>query len=174
MLVVVILAISLSMDAFSLSVCFGTLNLSYRKIFSLSIIVGIFHFIMPILGMNIAHLIMDVVKFNPKYITFVVFVALGLFMILDKEEHSSKTLSNIFTMLLFGFAVSIDSLIAGIGLDVIYDNHIISAFTFSIFSAIFTMLGLILGKYINEKIGSISKVFGGTILIGLAIWYLTK
>lgn len=174
MLVVIILAISLSMDAFSLSVCFGTLNLSYKKIFLLSIIVGIFHFIMPILGMNISHLLLNVIKFKPKYITFIVFLVLGLFMIFDKEKENNKTLSNIFAILLFGLAVSIDSLIAGIGLDVIYDNHIISALTFSVFSAIFTLLGLILGKYINEKIGNISKVFGGAILIILAIWYLTK
>lgn len=174
LVLVILLAISLSMDAFSLSVCFGTLNLSYKKILSLSLIVGIFHFIMPLLGMSVAHIILRFIKFNPKYITFITFLALGLFMILDKEDKNTKKLSGILSMLLFALAVSIDSLIAGIGLNMIYDNHLISALTFSIFSGIFTLLGLLIGKYINSRIGNISKVIGGIILIAFSIIYLTK
>lgn len=171
---VILLAISLSMDAFSLAVCFGTLNLAYKKIFTLSIIVGIFHFAMPLLGMNIAHIILKFITFNPKYISFVIFLALGLFMILNKEETNQKKLSGILSMLLFALAVSIDSLIAGIGLDMVYHNHILSAIIFSIFSAAFTLIGLLIGKYINNKVGNVSKIIGGVILIILSIQYLTK
>lgn len=161
------------MDAFSLSICIGTLNIRYKKILILSIIVGIFHFIMPIIGMNIAHLILKYISFNPKNITTIVFLLLGIFMIIDKNDNINK-LTNTLSLILFGFLVSIDSLVAGIGIDMIYHNHIIAAFIFSIFSFTFTLLGLLIGKYINNRIGNVSKIFGGVILIALALQNLTK
>ena len=67
MLLVILLSISLSMDAFSLSLCFGTLNLSYKKIFTFSLIVGIFHFMMPLLGMNLGDIMLKYILIDPKY-----------------------------------------------------------------------------------------------------------
>ena len=173
MFLLILLGISLSMDAFSLSICIGTLNIRYKKILMLSIIVGIFHFIMPIIGMNIAHIILKYISFNPKYITTILFFLLGTFMIFDKNTNIDK-ITNTISLILFGFLVSIDSLVAGVGLDMIYSNHLLPAFTFSIFSFTFTLLGLLIGKYINKRIGNISKVFGGIILIALALQNLTK
>ena len=48
--IVITIAISLSMDAFSLSLLYGTLNLEKKFIWKLSLIVSIYHFFMPILG----------------------------------------------------------------------------------------------------------------------------
>ena len=58
MILVIALAIALSMDAFSLALCLGTLNFSYKKMLMISVAVGIFHFIMPIIGMYIAEIIL--------------------------------------------------------------------------------------------------------------------
>ena len=45
-----LIAISLSMDAFSLSLAYGTLNLKKKEIHRLALMVGIFHFVMPLFG----------------------------------------------------------------------------------------------------------------------------
>ena len=95
-------------------------------------------------------------------------------MIFDKEEKSISKLSNILSLFLFGFLVSVDSFVAGIGLEIIYDNHVICAIIFSAFSALFTLTGLLLGKYLNNKIGKYAKILGGIIIIALSIQYLTK
>ena len=42
-------AVALSMDAFSLAILYGTLGLTNKKRITLSIIVGMYHFIMPLL-----------------------------------------------------------------------------------------------------------------------------
>ena len=49
-LVVVIIAIALSMDAFSASLGYGTLNFDKRKIFIISLTVGLFTFLCQLLG----------------------------------------------------------------------------------------------------------------------------
>lgn len=174
MILVIALAIALSMDAFSLALCLGTLNFSYKKMLMISVTVGIFHFIMPIIGMYIAEIILKFVIFNPKYISFIVFFILGLFMIFDKNETNVNKIFNIFSIVLFALLVSIDSFVAGIGLENIYNNHIVCTLTFTIFSSLFTLSGLFLGKYINSKIGNVSKLIGGIILIVLSIHYLTN
>ena len=47
---VIMIAIGLSMDAFSLAILYGTLNFTKRKALTLAGFVGAFHFFMPLLG----------------------------------------------------------------------------------------------------------------------------
>ena len=77
-------------------------------------------------------------------------------------------------LLIFGLAVSLDSFSVGLGLKAIYSNPLVSAFIFSISSLIFTYIGLLLGKKINECIGKISTIVGSLILIMIGILYLYK
>ena len=51
--IIFVIAVSLSMDAFSLSLAYGTLNLKKKYIKQLSLIVGIYHFFMPLIGLLI-------------------------------------------------------------------------------------------------------------------------
>ena len=50
-LTTILVGISLSMDAFSLSLAYGTINLNKRQKLTLSLIVGAYHFIMPLIGL---------------------------------------------------------------------------------------------------------------------------
>ena len=63
--VIFMLAVGLSMDAFSLSLIYGTLELSKKRCRQMSIIVGIFHFIMPILGYQIGEF--KIYQNKPRY-----------------------------------------------------------------------------------------------------------
>ena len=55
LLSIIIVAISLSMDAFSLALAYGTLGLGPKMLFKISLSVGLFHFFMPLLGMGIKY-----------------------------------------------------------------------------------------------------------------------
>lgn len=162
------LAISLSMDAFFLSLAYGSLNLDKKLIYKLSIIVGLYHFFMPIFGVSFGNLL----NFNNKYIVSLIFFIIGINMILDLfKKRELKPLSFIY-MLLFGLSVSLDSFTVGIGLSSIMKFTIICPLTFSFVSAMFTYLGLILGKKINEIVGNISIIFGGLTIIILGVYYI--
>lgn len=172
-LIIIIIAVSLSMDAFSLSLAYGTLNITKKNIWQLSMIVGIYHFLMPLLGMLVGSLILKYFPISPNILVFVVLVFIGVEMI--NESRSSDTevkTMNLKELLLFGLAVSLDSFSVGIGLETISHHYIISALLFSFSSFFFTYLGLILGKRINNKIGSISTLIGGIVLISIGIMYL--
>lgn len=172
-ILIIIIAISLSMDAFSLSLAYGTLNLPSRKIFVLSLIVGIYHFFMPIFGRLIGNLIFNYIPIKPDIIVLVILVFIGINMIIDtfKKEDCDKSIDNL-GIILFGFAVSLDAFSVGITLPNITNQYLLSSIIFSICSFIFTYAGLLLGSKINKIIGSLSTLIGGIFLILVGILYV--
>lgn len=171
--IIIVIAVSLSMDAFSLSLAYGTLNITKKNIWQLSTIVGVYHFIMPLLGMFVGNLILQYFKVAPNILVFVVLVFIGVEMIGESRNQDKEVkVMNLKELLLFGLAVSLDSFSVGIGMETISHHYIISAFLFSCSSFLFTYLGLILGKKINNRIGSISTLIGGIVLIIIGIMYL--
>jgi len=169
------IAISLSMDAFSLSLAYGTINLKKKEISILSIIVGVYHFFMPIFGMLIGGYINKFINASKYLIILVIFSLIGINMLIEsKKEKEEVKYMKIGQMLLFGFAVSIDSFSVGIGINNISNNFIMCSSIFSLTSFIFTYLGLKLGKKLNLLIGKIATFIGGISLILLGIIYVIK
>lgn len=171
--IILIIAVSLSMDAFSLSLAYGTLNLKKKQIYNLSFIVGVYHFFMPLLGMFIGSGFLEIIPIKPSFIVFVILVVIGIQMIFESfKEERHLELNGILQLLTFGLAVSIDSFSVGIGMEAISDNFLLCSSLFSISSFVFTYLGLILGKKINLLIGKVSTLIGGLVLIVIGIIYL--
>ena len=171
--IILTIAVSLSMDAFSLSLAYGTLNLEKKDINKISIIVGIYHFIMPLIGLTTGNILLKIIPIPSDTIVCIVLTFIGIEMIIDsfkKEENIKKMTSK--EMILFGLAVSLDSFSIGIGLEALRNNYILCVTIISLTSLIFTYMGLILGKKINNLIGKISTLIGGIILIIIGITYI--
>lgn len=172
-LFITVVAISLSMDAFSLSLAYGTIGLNKKDMLKLTLIVSLYHFFMPLLGLEVGNLIMTYLPVSPDVLVFLVLVFIGVQMIMEsfKDNHINENLS-LFELLAFGFAVSLDSFSVGIGLSSLTKNYLFSCLNFSFFSGLFTFLGLHLGKYITSLFGKTSTILGGIILIILGIIYV--
>ena len=160
-------AVSLSMDAFSLSLAYGTLGLNVKEMHFLSIIVGIYHFIMPLLGMKLGSIILNIIPVHPDIL---IFLLLTIQMIIEstKQEKVDKKMGYL-ESLLFGFAVSMDSFSVGIGILGITHHFLIAAFIFSICSYLFTRIGLKLGKNCHQKLGNLATRLGGSCLIVIGV-----
>ena len=55
--IIILIAISLSMDAFSLSLAYGMEGINNKNKLFLSLTVGIYHFIMPLIGLILSNII---------------------------------------------------------------------------------------------------------------------
>ena len=175
MILIFFIAISLSMDAFSLALAYGTISLSKKEINTLTIIVGLYHFFMPILGMILGRFITNTIHIGGDLLVLLIFSFIGINMIIDsvKTEEKIKKMK-LSEMLLFGLAVSIDSFSIGIGINNISNNFLLCSIIFSITSFIFTYIGLKLGNKLNQLIGKISTLMGGIFLIILGVVYFFK
>lgn len=168
--IILLLAFSLSMDAFSLSLAYGTLNFESKMKKRLSLSVGIFHFIMPILGMSVKYYLKDFFHISLDIITFVIFVYIGMTMIINKDtENKIEFDMYLKNILLFSIAVSLDSFTVGLALN---DFILLAPLIFSLFSMIFTYLGLNIGERLHKKYGRMATILGGIIFIVLGFIYL--
>ena len=141
MALVFLIAISLSMDAFSLALVYGTFGIDRKNKFILSIIVGMYHFVMPLLGMFIGELILSLFKFNTDILVSFILCFIGIQMLISsfKNEENIKA------------------------------GTIISPLIFALVSFVFTFIGLSIGNKIEKLLGKIATTIGGVILtiIGL-------
>lgn len=169
------IGVSLSMDTFSISLSIGTFNISKNKTIFLSILVGIMHFFMPLIGTILGHKITTFLNINVNFLLGIILIIIGIEMIVDlfKEEEKNFNLS-IFNMFLISMSVSLDSFSTGLGLHAITNDFLLSGTIFSICAASFTFLGLLIGKYSNNKIGILSNILGIILLLILGILHILK
>lgn len=172
-MLIFLIAISLSMDAFSLSLAYGIEGVSDKKKIILSSVIGVYHFIMPLMGLTFSNIITNHLLINIHYIASLILFVIGLDLILSKDKKE-KPIFSIIGILLFGITVSLDSLSVGIGIKAITNNYFSSFLIFSLTASFFTYLGLYLGNIINQKIGTYSKTLGGIILLLIAVIILKK
>lgn len=174
-LIILLIGISLSMDAFSLAIIYGTYGLSKKNEILLSVIVGVFHFFMPLIGLFFGGILMKYFIFSINLVVGIIFGIIGISMIISGLRNEDvKLFVNLVGFLLFGLSVSIDSLTTGIGLSLISNNYLLVSSVFMIVSGVFTYIGLIFGGILNKKFGSYANVMGGIIMIVLAIYYFFK
>ncbi|HHT37973.1 MAG TPA: hypothetical protein GXZ95_00990 [Mollicutes bacterium] len=167
------IGIGLSMDALSLSLCYGVLELSKRKRIILSSTVGVFHFVMPLFGMTLGNILEKYIIIDIKIIVYIIFMLIGLEMLFDAmKKETNVYLTNFIGTILFAFVVSIDSFSAGIGIKFISNNFLQCSLIFSITSFCFTYMGLIVGRVIGSRFSEPSKFIGGIILILFSLMYL--
>lgn len=156
----ILIAISLSMDAFSLAISLSTLKLKNIKVYRYAFMVGLFHFIMPI-GGNLLRKIIDKIVIVPSktlFIIIIIFIIIGI--LLDKENNISKKILN---PILFAFIVSIDSFSVGVSLS--KSILIISCSIFSVTSSLFTLIGFKIGNIIYNNSTKYTKFISISILI---------
>lgn len=162
--------IGLSMDAFSLSLSLGTTLPKKKTILKTALTVGLFHFFMPILGYFIGYSFKYKIP-NINILTFILFVILSIEMYKSKDEEKTNILNNI-TILLIAFSVSLDSFTVGIAFGLNNEFILISSTIFSIISALFTYIGLALGKKLKTKYKKLSTYLGIILLLIVALKYL--
>ncbi len=168
-----LIGLSLSIDAFTMSLAYGLIGIQKNKIVLSSLIVGLFHFFMPLLGSLIGYKLLNSFKINPKYLIIIIVLILLIEMIKSVKDEEIKSINmNLFGMLGFALLVSLDSFTVGMGIYYITTKPIYASIVFSIVSFCFTLIGYILGKYASKKLEKISKYIGIIILLILLIYFI--
>ena len=154
------IGISLSMDAFSLALSYGTRGLGIYRQILLSLVVGLFHFFMPLLGCLFGNIVSKYMVLSSHIVIGIIFFLIGIDMIYSvRKIDESLSIGSIFEYFIFGFTVSIDSFTTGIGLSLILSNYLVAAFIFMLCSSVFTFLGLNIGNNLHNRFDEYATVF---------------
>ena len=170
---ILLIGISLSMDTFSLSLTIGSLNYKTKLLKILPLMVGIFHFLMPLFGNYIGIKMVEIFNIAGNVILGIVLITLGVNLAIHYFKDEKVELNiNLLSVIMFAFSVSIDSFSVGLGINEITRNNILSSLIFALCSSTFTYLGLLIGKYSNKLIGKYAIILGITLLLFLGIFHL--
>ena len=182
MLSILLIGVSLSMDAFAVSVTNGlTLkNFSVRHALWMGLYFGGFQFLMPLLGYllgsTVSHYIM---KFGP-YISFALLAFIGGKMLLESlrpAEDGEAGMSELShkSLLAAAVATSIDALAVGVSFAFQEDVKLLpSCLLIGCTTFVISFLGAMLGKSIPGLGGKKAGVVGGAVLIGIGLKLLVE
>ena len=173
---VLLLAIGLSADTFSMCLGLGTNPIRHKDKIKLSITVGIMHFIMPFIGECLGNQMIQLLALNStKLVGFILlFIACNLILEMIKKKEINDFEFSLLNILLFSIGVSIDAFSTGLGLAGITSNKILAMTTFSLVSFLFTYLGLYLGSIAYQLLEKKASILGFLLLLIIGVYHLCK
>jgi putative Mn2+ efflux pump MntP len=171
-----LIAIGLSMDAFSVSICKGltTKKFSWRMALVCGLWFGFFQALMPIIGYFLGAQFQEMIEAYDHWIAFGLLFLIGANMIREavwgKEESQDGSLG-FKTMLLLAIATSIDALAVGVSFACIRVKLWSSVIVIGLTTFAFSVLGVKIGNVFGSKYEKSAGIIGGImlILIGLKI-----
>jgi len=170
---IIILAIALGIDCFVVSISQGFIFKTNRikNSLLLAVTMGFFQGFMPVLSYGGVHFVHEYIEPYANIIVFSIFMFLGLKFITDTffEKEEKLCCIDLKCLLALGFATSIDALAAGINLKLTNSPLIISVLAIGLASFIMSVTGFWSGYLVKSFPTKILQIFGGLILIFLAI-----
>ncbi|PYZ96299.1 hypothetical protein CR205_17150 [Alteribacter lacisalsi] len=165
------MAFALSLDAFSISVGMGMIGLRLRQIVMIGMTVGLFHVMMPLLGIVLGKLVSQYIGVFAYILGAALLLYIGMQMIRSSfSDDTGPAFSPIgWGLILFALTVSIDSFSAGLSLGMLGAKTFVTLVSFGLFSALLTWAGLFLGRKAEGVLGRYSEMLGGCILIGFGV-----
>ena len=178
------LGLALGTDAFSVSLAIGTKKLNLLLTLKLGLIIGLFHIIMPLLGLKLGLFLHNF--FGNYYFTATidsvttligssVLILLGIIMIYENmtnsmTEYNFKLYG--WPVIILALSVSIDALSVGFSLGMLNVEIIFSCIVLGIIASLMVISGLVLGNKVADLLVNKAEIIGGIILILLGIHFI--
>ena len=171
---IILIGLSLSMDAFSISIILGLKNNIIKLGVITSLFFGLFQFIMPILGYYLGNILNEKIINYESYFSIILLIIIGLLMIFEKNDIDTYNKLNIKELFFLSIATSIDAFVIGISFSFIQTNIIISSIIIGTITFIISFIGYFLGHLFSKKAHQYANLIGGITLIIIAIKMLLE
>lgn len=175
LITILMIGIALGMDAFSLGIGMGMGGIRLLTIAKVSLTIGIFHVIMPLVGIVLGIFLTSYMGSVASYVGGLVLIVLGLHMLWNSffvEEKSPLMKTTFWGIALFSFSVSIDALSVGFSFGLFRVNILLAVLLFGVIGAVLAASGLLLGRRVGNWLGEYSEIFGALILVAFGLKFL--
>lgn len=179
-----LLAVSLAMDCFSVSITSGIIlrRVIWKTFLTIAFFFGLFQAVMPIIGWFAASRFHHLIENFDHWIAFGLLFVLGVRMIKesldDDEENHHFNPTRLLVVLTLAVATSIDALAVGISFACTGMTTWQSIFSpiviIGIVSFIFSIIGCLIGVYFGKRVNLRAELWAGIILIGIGIKILIE
>jgi len=185
---VVVVAIALGADAFSLALAIGLAGIRKSLMVRLSLVVAVFHVFMPLGGMLLGQAFGTILGQFASLIGAFILIGLGGRMLytalrptaeifrfseareaLFKKKLSSNSSLNGYGMYILAASVSLDALSVGFSLGTIRADIFMTVMVMGLIAGLMTGMGLILGRIMGTRLGDKAELLGGLALVLIGI-----
>ncbi|WP_407647344.1 manganese efflux pump MntP [Gracilibacillus oryzae] len=167
---IVFMAFALGMDAFSVGLGIGMQAIRLKRIFIIGLTVGIFHIVMPFIGLILGTYISHNIEGIAILAAGLLLCGIGLQMIIHTFLKKDSPLAPVgFGLFVFAFTVSLDSFSVGLSLGLSGVETVLAIILFGLFSTILTWTALLIGRRTHHLLGTYSEILGGCILFGFGL-----
>lgn len=169
-----LLALAVSMDAFTVAVCKGLAmkQVTMYKAILVGAYFGIFQAGMPLLGYFIGKQSAQYISMVDHWVSFFLLVAIGANMLKNassEEDESEDASLCIKDMLVLSIATSIDALAVGVVFAMIEVNIVTAIMEIGLVTFVASTIGVNIGNYIGLKFKKYAEIVAGMALIVLGI-----
>ena len=176
--VLLVVAVSLAMDCFAVSLGIGSspLPTTSCRVWRIAWHFGFFQFLMACLGWLLGSTIVTFISGFDHWIAFSLLAWVGIRMIREGisggEEHESlEDPSKGKILVMLSLATSLDALAVGLSMALLKVNILAAGLVIGLVSFVLSVEGLLVGNKLSEKFGKRMEIVGGIVLllIGLRI-----
>src|SRR5699024_12442373 len=140
------------MDAFSVSLSIGMQEIRLKKIAFIGFIIGLFHTVLPLIGIVLGHYISENVTFITELTGGFILVFIGSHMFISALQNNSQGVSiQGWLICMVAQFVSVDSFPADKGIGFTTINTLLIVRKCEYCSILFSCGGMIIGKKVNVK-----------------------
>lgn len=171
MLEVLALGFFLSLDNFRSSVAIGTIPFSFRRAVQIAIVFGIWDGLAPLVGGLLGHYLGKALGPIADYVGPAILGIYGLYLLIGAFRKPAPEEIDQPWVTLFGMplSLSVDNLLAGTGLGVLGFSPFVPAVVFGAMTAIMSLAGLCIGRFVGRLIPVRSDIVSGASLVAAAI-----
>lgn len=163
-----LIALSLSMDCFAVSVAGGIASKFNRSLgLKMSFSFGFFQSFMAIIGWFAGSSAVLIIKKYDHILAFLLLLIVGLKMVYEsfREEANKMIQDKILNIFLLSISTSIDSMGVGVGIGVLRVGILIPSIMFGAVSFLVSIIGFSIGGTIGKLLKRWAELTGGIILI---------
>lgn len=173
---ILMIGFALGMDAFSLGIGMGMMGVRIRTIAKVSVVIGFFHVLMPLIGIGSGIFLSNVVGEVATFIGGLILCFLGANMLwrsfFGEEEEARSFQTSGLGLVLFAISVSLDALSVGFSFGLFDVDIPLALFLFGIIGMFMSALGLLIGKRVAHRFGNYGEALGGAILLAFGFKFL--
>lgn len=170
---VVLVALSLALDVFAVSVGVGIRGVSTGSRFRIGAAFAAAEVVMNLVGAGIGAAVGRAIGNVAGYIGFAALVGVGVYMIVEavRAEEQNFDLSRGWGLFLASLSISLDSL--GIGFSIVYIGVplTVTLSAIAVTSVASTALGLTFGSRFGARVGERAGIFAGFVLIATGVLF---
>lgn len=179
---IILIGVSLSMDAFAVAICSGLKmqKIEYKNSFLIALFFGGFQALMPVIGWGVGTAFASYVDKYDHYIAFALLAIIGGKMIWDvfkggEEDEGLSGKINLRSLFIMAVATSIDALAVGVTFGMESDVKIVpSALIIGVTTFVISFGGVVIGNIFGAKWKDKAQIVGGIVLIMVGLKILLE